>query len=242
MSLGKLNSVGSSSIGKANDISSSSIGKVGITDLTSNFFYRFYFPSTGTPDVSPAYSSIWDNLNYAARRTLVGNKINSDNSGIFMYAITSVHGWALARQYVSSSLAAQTVTAGTVKGQIRCAESNWNYNGTLYWNIRICDSSGNITQTVVSNSESNNEIAPESVWTNRKINNAGSNRTYSQFTVNAGDRLVIELGVHTIVDTTYLYQGGITVGDASSTDLPEDETTTTAYNPWIEFSSGIYLS
>jgi hypothetical protein len=53
--------------------------------------------------------------------------------------------------------------------------------------------------------------------------------------------LVVEVGFReTDSGTNFFRFGALVFGDDSATDLPEDQTTTTADNPWIEFSGDLF--
>jgi len=79
---------------------------------------RFYLPSSGTAPISPAYDSAWEHTTHAARLPTYSTKQGTP--------ITE--GWsgqdgqtndALFRQFVSPPLAAQTISAQTVKIQMQ---------------------------------------------------------------------------------------------------------------------------
>lgn len=245
MSIGKLDGVVDSAIGKVHNVSASNIGKVGGSSLSSGTLYnRFYFPSTGTPDVSPSYHANWNVTGSAVRLNLVTTKIGSSFSTPSIYS-TVGSSYGLLFQYISSALVAQTVASGTITGRMQAGEDNWNFNGYIVLGVRVCNSSGTITQNVIAPSWSTtgtNEFpVGYSSSASRAFTKHGSAFTYDSFSVDAGDRLVLEIGILETSDVTSFYYGWLRNGDYSSTDLPADETTTTLYSPWIEFSSGIYL-
>ena len=72
---------------------------------------------------------------------------------------------------------------------------------------------------------------------NRSLNTSGESATVptTDRYVAGGDRLVIEIGIRDATASTTT-TATISFGDNGATDLPEDQTTTTALNPWVEIS------
>jgi hypothetical protein len=208
---------------------------------------RFYLPSSGTPDISPAFNTTsWPTVSEADRIDAVTTRISStmtSKAGVGNAATTR----QLLRQYISAGLAAQTIS-GTIKGQVRIA-SNVTNVGVCALAVRIakCSSDGSGVTEILAATQSavaEIEIPPASngtTLTNRRLETSPNN-TFSlaltSTTVSAGDRLIIELGYKDNTTNTGRY-GLLSFGDDSATDLPEDETTTAANNPWVEFSGDI---
>ena len=149
-------------------------------------------------------------------------------------------------QYVSNPLDAQTIS-GTLKGQLRCLESNVSANATVAVGVQVCSQDGtSITGTVLAISASDDTSAtpPEisTSATNRSFNDVSESAsiTLSSLAINAGDRLIIEIGFRELDTTTSRSVTGYFGGATASGDLPEDNTTTTANLwPWVEFSGTI---
>jgi len=200
---------------------------------------RFYFPSSGTPDVSPPYSSSWDHvLDAESRVSLISSKIGSSfvtSGNIRLHAVAAV-STSLARQFITGPLQAQTIQAGTIKGQIKCSESSVNLNATVAFNVRVCDSSGNITQEVlgIQASDVTSTTPPEiaSTLINRSFQNSSESTSiaYPEITIPEGGHLIIELGFRENSITAGLYVN-FQYGDNSATDLPENATETGDYCP-----------
>lgn len=193
---------------------------------------RIYLPSTGAAAVSPAFGGGWGRTAEADRVAAVTTKISSSmtdkyvaSPGGFTYAV-------LGRQYVSGSLAAQTIS-GTVKSQVRAGDSDFEDHLRLL--IRVCSSDGStFTGTLLALGDYGTGAVLTSTKKNRAF--ASSGTALTSLAVNAGDRLVLEYGVYT---GTLANGSNLNFGDNSGTDLPEDNTTTTANNPWIEFSQAL---
>lgn len=236
MALDKLNNVQDTNIGKVINISSSNIGKIGSNIFSAGVPYnRFYFDSANAPSISPTFGT-WSTTTGATRRKLTTSHTGTGNleKSLTKSGTNSSGLWI---QSVSDALIAQTVPAGYLQGQM-C----WFRNGgTAYlrFHLRVCNSGGTITQNILTSITSSTNFSTS--WINRKFMNATDDTVnYSSFSVNAGDRLIIEVGVYGSSSSDAV---GLRYGDNQTNDLPQDETTT-AYstrNPWIQFSDNIYL-
>lgn len=206
---------------------------------------RFYLPSTGTADISPAFDASWDVTTNADRLAMVTTRINSAMTTKSGVGDTNINVDQLLRQYISAGLAAQTLS-GTIKGNMRMVSSAIG-NGVLAVRVAKCASDGSgVTEILAIQFSSDTGAAPPATaasLTNRRLEQ-GSNDFSLDLTstsFSAGDRLIVELGYRDlssnaarIVSTNF--------GDDAASDLPEDETTTTADNPWVEFSADITFS
>ena len=191
---------------------------------------RFYLPSTGAPDVNPPYGA-WDNTANAVRRKMVLTRINSANS--FVSSPLSTSGNILLWQFTSAPIAAQTIS-GTVKIQARAGEGHNSLNA--YDRVRL---------VVVSNDGGTlrGTLLALAAYKNTEFNVGGDiNKTFADgdaltsVVAQANDRIVLELGCN---QASYAAIAHIVCGDDSATDLPENETETSTYNPWLEFSMNI---
>lgn len=143
----------------------------------------------------------------------------------------------LARQYVSAPLAAQTIS-GTVKCYLRALKSvGQTHKANM--SIRVCNNAGSsFTGTLLALGD----YAGGTQFNNTTLENKkfADGEALSSLAVNAGDRLVIELGSLSAASSDG--HGTLSFGDDSGTDLPENETTTAANNPWIEFSGTLVFA
>jgi hypothetical protein len=197
---------------------------------------RFYLPNTGAAAVSPPWSAGWMGTDVADRRRCAIAKQNTSMAtAVRQTSQTSANTDVAARMYVSDPLLAQTIT-DTVKGQIRAAQDNTTYDHRAQLAIRVVSGDG-ATDRGTLLAPDGGALASEfsTSLVNRKFPLAWVAPGNALGSVNAlaGDRLVIEIGWRR--HSTYRW-GSIRFGDAAATDLPEDETTTTDLNPWIEFS------
>lgn len=200
---------------------------------------RFYLPSSGAAPASPAVDAFWDLTDPGFNRfKAVTTRINSS---MFAHTIqedtpTDVdQDWVFA-QWVSEPLAAQTISAQTVEIQMRGRENASGNNMFLAWSIRVCSGDGStIRGTLVAGNRDATELAVSaSTLTNRR-----DTATSSSLAVEAGDRIVIEIGTGGNPDAGATHGSTISYGDDSSTDLPENDTETAANNPWVEFPNTI---
>lgn len=202
---------------------------------------RFYLPSTGTPGISPAFdATAWPNTPNADRIDMVTTRISS--------AMTTKDGAGnaattrqLLRQYISAALAAQTLT-GTMKGQARYVGSAAGI-GVPAIRVAKCNSDGSTVTEIFAAQFSTRGTAPpamDTVLTNRKFEQGDADFVLDLAStgIDAGDRLIVEIG-YTDTSTNTARFISVSFGDNSATDLAEDETTTTADNPWVEFSANI---
>lgn len=207
---------------------------------------RFYLQNSIAADISPAFSTEWTGTTSADRlwcdtekcRTAMANKTVTMLGG-------SGAEFELARMYVSDPLQEQDIS-GTVKGQIRCVESLTTNNATVAITIRLVDGNdGANLKTLLALTASDDTTAtpPEfaTSLTNRKLQDASESAslTLTAAYVPEGSRLVIELGVREVATAG---TASLNFGDDSATDLAEDNTTTTANNPWIEFSQTLVFN
>jgi hypothetical protein len=190
---------------------------------------RFYLPSTGAAEISPAFSA-WDNTNGADHIRCITNRVHS----AFANKETDPAGSAgtyLNRQYVSDPIAPQTIS-GYVSGEVRGA-----YSGT------IASPASEITIKVVSNSGQTIRGTLLDLTSGTKTYGTSLKSFWTPVcaaltTVEAqsGDRIVIEIGgirgpgysTPTIIQE---------FGDSSLTD--EAENVTDQKDPWIGFSEQI---
>lgn len=206
---------------------------------------RFYFPSSGAAAVSPAFDASWTQTTNAARLAMVTTRISSAMATIDGVGNTNSTTRQLIRQYVSAQVAAQTLS-GSIKGQIRCT-TNALGSAALSFRVAKCAGDGSsvveiVALTEAADAETNAPPAFENgTVENRRFETPPANTfsiTFSDTTLNNGDRLIIELG-YKEGSANGANVSSLVIGDDSGTDLPEDETTTTSDNPWAEFTDDI---
>ena len=202
---------------------------------------RFYLPSTGAAAVSPAYGA-WGNVIVADRRAMVTTRISSamTNQDAFTSDLLENASY-LWRQYVSAPIPAQTIT-GTIKGQVRCSETDAtdNHDRVTIRVIVVSNDGGTVRGTLLALGYygNTNEYSIAPTLTSRKIADGDA---LSSVVAQANDRIVVEIGTQNSVLSIFEDEPLSAVfGDDSGTDLPEDETTTATNNPWVEFSQNLF--
>lgn len=208
---------------------------------------RLYLPSTGAAAVSPAFDTEWELTTSATRLAAVTTRISSAQATVYSGSIATQFDDGLCVQFVSAPIAAGPI-AGTLKGQLRASRtgSGGGASGGLRAQIvvRVVSNDGSTFRGTLyaGDLDVTNTTDPTSEFAGTATNRAfprGGAVALSPVSAQTNDRIVIELGARRHGgDATPI----LTVGDNSGTDLPEDETTTTAGNPWIEFSVDVFTS
>lgn len=202
---------------------------------------RFYFPSSGSAAVTPTINAggEWEHVNSARLpcsvtlgSTALANTAYSPDGADHL-----VNGDAHVMQFVSNeTLQAQTLAAQTVSWQFQCFESNNGNNVGLTVKIFVCSNDGStIKETLLA-------ITRDAAEMLNSLRNMGHSATTSAADVEAGDRIVIEIGCGGTPTASGGVQGHnctIRFGEnASSGDLPVNETETgTTFRPWLEFAN-----
>lgn len=200
---------------------------------------RYYFPSTGAAAVEPDFYSGavgWDKTSEADRLAMVTTKISSafatkactENVSTDPYDVCN-------RQYVSAPIGVHDFNSVVTKIQIRCIEDATKMDALLRWFARCMSNDGSVERFIIGWYSGDTEFDDGNL-TNRGYSHT---RGVGSVTSENGDRIVVDIGINTTNTKTDVYTATMDFGDNSGTDLPENETETTQYNPWIEFSHDI---
>lgn len=196
---------------------------------------RLYFASTGVLPLIVIEDGSWTNTGSVTHQRL--NHVKGTSANTTLGAKTSsATDLRCHHQAVSFPMnAGISFTSATVKCYIMAVESAANDNITSRLNVRIVNRGGNIVRVTLLN------IADYSTAT--EWNTALRNKAFADgdtvgagYTTVDGDRLVVEIG-HSDASGVSI-SGQIQVGEATGSDLLENETATTG-DPWIEFSPTI---
>ncbi|MBK6633306.1 MAG: hypothetical protein IPG38_02390 [Chitinophagaceae bacterium] len=131
-------------------------------------------------------------------------------------------------QWVSEPLLAQTIT-GTFTGQVRFdISSTTSTTGQGFVYLRIINPDGSIATEVGTATTTN----LSTTLTNRTLIalNVGT------LNITAGQRICVDLGWNYSFGTNTTRTCIMSRGSSSGTDLPVNNTTTTANSPWFQFS------
>lgn len=199
---------------------------------------RFYFPSSGAAGASPAFASGWEQTGSAIRRPATTTRGASAFTTRQVSESSGAELDVLLAQYVSAPLAAQTI-GGTLKGQFIAFESVSSADMRAQLVVKIVSNDGaTLRGTLLDFDVFTLFFEFDTLNQNRKFPRL-SPAFLANLTVQDGDRLVFELGYRAHNTTTSTRSGAVEIGDSAGTDLPENETETAQYNPWIEFSQSL---
>lgn len=206
---------------------------------------RFYLTSnTATPPNSPGFAA-WSRTTEGVRRKMSPTKDASASAvkAIWANGTAAINESALAVQFHSAELSTGIAfaTTDTIKCYIRCQESAANdninrqpicvkvYNGTtLQATLKALGHIGPNTTEWVAN------VTPGASMRNKTL--ADGDVLDANYTTVAGDYLVIEVGGQVSSAGGTSVTGWLSFGSDNAADLGENETDTTALNPWFEIS------
>jgi hypothetical protein len=201
---------------------------------------RFYLPSAGTAALTPTANAAWTHVNavYRPMRVTKGGTASASSTYSPDAADHLVAGDAVNVTFVSTEvLAAQTITAQTVKLAIQASETNAGNNLSLAWEVYAVSSNGTVRGTLVSKRTAGTELPTT-------ITGRFASVTCSALAVQDGDRLVFRVGYSgTPVGAGGVqgHNGTVRLMDVSAQgDLPESDGSTSAIlNPWLEFANDL---
>jgi hypothetical protein len=198
---------------------------------------RLYFQSTGSAPFSPAFADGgWerDSSVYAAYRTSTA-KWNSA-----LTTLSSVFGATTTTQtrygaWVSPPLNVAQTISGTFSLVVgKCAETTTGGDAHLAYAVRVVDSAGTHRATLATVMATSSEF-PLVASAATRIHNGTA---ISSFAANAGDRLVLEIGIHGVTPANEVMQ--MRFGDPTgSADFALTAALTTDLVPWGELSENI---
>ena len=194
---------------------------------------RYYFSSSEAAPISPAFDAAWEQTGQAVRRGLKLKLLKAalsslaDSSTITIPITTSQD--ILCAQFVGSPLVPERVL-GTVSAIVRAVENLATANATLAIIVKVVSQDGSTDRgTLYSNLNADTEFGTTAAT---RIINA---QAITALTIQAGDRLVVEIGAHVTGPTA---AGTFTMrfGSNAASDFALTSGLTTDLNPWIEFS------
>jgi hypothetical protein len=196
---------------------------------------RYYLQASVTGAVSPTFSPAWTLTTSADRRTMLPAKVNNAIASKATTTTTAIND-VLNRQFVGPPLQSGQTISGTVKGQLRGSESNADNDGVAAIRIFVADISGTVVQGTLL--ELTYPVLSGNEYTTSLVNrNTPISTSISSYTTQEGDRIVVEIGEHKYTGTVTARSVTQSFGDNSASDMSEDQTSTTANNPWVEFST-----
>lgn len=210
---------------------------------------RLYFGLTAPP-ISPTADSSWEVTSNLTRRVLERGKDADTSVSVSLETLsgsTNSNSPAgavdvLVAQYVSAPLSGNQTISGAIKGQMRALEGVATQDSRLQTVIRVVSGNGTTVRgTLIASNASALSNEFNTSFRNVKIPLGGSTVPTS---VNAldGDRIVVEIGWRKHESATTSRTAQFSSGNPDGSDLPEDETTTTAGTPWIEFADNLVFA
>lgn len=218
---------------------------------------RFYLPYDlpTLPTVTIAASAVWDQVSGSAGGAEAQQFMSptKQNSAFGTRALTDATATtdrdSMIRQYqYALPTGTSFATTDTVKGRVLCGETASGYNIHAQCVIRVVSSNGlTVRATLYGGSTLTGTSSPTGEWpvtgagpdytgkASRKVPHLCPVNLQANYTSVAGDILVAEIGYRKHIAGSAL--GVMRFGDNAASDLPEDETTTTDLNTWLEFST-----
>lgn len=201
---------------------------------------RLYLGNSLTA-LTPGFAA-WVRTTEGVRRcmTLVKDGSAMVSQTIWANGAAAVDESALARQFISDPLRAGItfLTTDTIKCYIRCAESATNDNiNRQPLCLKLISMDG---QTLRATLKALGHIGPNTTeWIVTTLTNkalADGDALGAGATTLSGDRLCLEVGGQASAAGGTSVTGTMSFGGNGASDLLEDETGTTALNPWFEIS------
>lgn len=197
---------------------------------------RLYLPSSSAaPVISPTADAAWEDTSILARLLAVTTKSSTAMTTVAFTDANSVDRDVLFRQYIYGPIAAQTLSAQTLKFQIRAIETTTSNNMFTAIGVRIIDGILTVRGTALAVTRDGVEVDAATL-TNRQFS-----ATTTQVISRDGDYVVIEIGTAGDPTGSSPHSSSLRIGDTAASDLAEDDTTTTDNNPWVEFANTITL-
>ncbi len=205
--------------------------------------WRLYLPSSSdAPAISPSADSGWEKTSDMDRIKASISKTSTAMTSV--NATKAVNNTAydiVRRQYIYGPLQAGTI-AGSVLSVVRSQESNLAADASAQLSIRvIAPDASTVRGTAIGLSADAQTTATEfnqPALANRFYPIGTGTAALTEVAVTSGDYLVMEYGVRGREAGTTTRTFTWRFGDIASSDLAQDQTSTTDNNPWIDFYSG----
>jgi len=196
---------------------------------------RLYLSAAAeTVPISPTPDAAWEDQTILARVLCDITKRSLTMTDVAFADANAADRDVLFRQHISPPLVAgQTITgAQSIKAQFRVSEVDLGNNLFFALGIRVIAGDGTTVQKTVL-SVTRDGLEAVTALTNRQFT---ATSAVTNYTTVAGDRLVLETGMGGDPGGGKDHDSTIRFGDASASDLSEDDTSTTDNNPWVELN------
>ncbi len=207
---------------------------------------RFYLPNSGAAGVTPSsWSAGWNDTSQESPGTYPLATTPTDTALATTADIETQSGaganYIAVGRWVSEPLAAQTIS-GTIRGVIRGEQTDINGNACPAIAAKVVQSDGSDRAVLLAvAADTSDEFSYDDSFETRVFNDASENTLIplASQAVQAGDRIVVEIGVCESFDGTWK-DSWLRFGDpASSTDQTFADGETNDYRPWVEFSGDL---
>ncbi len=208
---------------------------------------RLYYDYNFGPSFIVAADAAWDVTASNLRIRLATAKADPGAAlATFANAASSANTPAgasdvLMGQAISEPIASNVTISAAIKGYMRVLESNAAGDMRSQMVIRVIQPDGTVRGTLIAADASALASEWATTLTNRKMP-LGSPATPTSVNAVAGDRIVVEFGYRKHENATNSRSASASLGSPTGTDIVEDETSTTANVPWIEFADTITFS
>lgn len=199
---------------------------------------RFYLTNSGAAAVSPAFDAGWEQTGQADRVRILHKLQQSATQALaagtaITVPITTTQD-ILCRQFVSDPFPSTNLT-GTFSLVIRTFQNATTNNCTLAVVAKLCDQGGGNLRTLFSVFGTDTAFPLSGADATRIVNAQTITSTISL----PGDRLVVEVGVHTAAPSV---AGSYTLrfGNSATSDFALTSALTTDLNPWCEISANFH--
>lgn len=208
---------------------------------------RWYFPSSTTQALTPGYESSWESTASAARRLLSLTKTNTSLAG------TSISDTAAAgtedilhRQFIATNnpFTRHGTLSGTFSIAMRPSEGSASADAYLQVVVKIIKPDATLRGVAFAGHTATTVVATAGA-VNQELATGNGSRYQKDIALTdtnyqAGDILVIELGVRYNQATTTTYTSAIRAGDPTGTfEHTLTDADTADRVPWIEFSQDL---
>lgn len=189
---------------------------------------RLYLSRLTSAPAAPAFAG-WGDSSLAVSKKLLQAKDAAESLATVVFNTDGSTG--AGGQFVSDPLTAQTIS-GSVKAYARIRDASVGGLAFTNFYVSVVSGDGGTVRGVLLSLGSYGSGLPLAALMNRAFADGDS---VSAVAAEAGDRLVVEFGANDANAGTFQLNYGAPTGS----DLPEDEITTTALTPWVEFSGAI---
>ena len=209
---------------------------------------RFYLPSAGTAPAAPGYGSLWETTASASRLPLVRTK--SDTAFLRPSLAIGVPGPydTLFRQWVSSDTLLSGSIGGNLSAVFRVQESASDGDLMLQVRVAVVSGDGSTVRGELYSGQTATTVSA-TISDNNAEFSFGSDMTrilqvsLSSVTAQAGDRLLVEIGVRGLKPSGSNRNGFLEFGDPTATaDHDLTAGVGTQLVPWVEFSEDLFSS